>query len=92
MKTTYNSWSDFEECREGKPRVVRILLCALSDYFTPFEGSDKALSSGEKVYRERWAIVGTDYGFLHNNAGERRLWSSYSGAYSFLKKNFNTTN
>lgn len=87
MKTTYRSWDDFREARKGEPRVVRLLLCARSNYLTPIEGT-KVLYDGEKVYREFWAIVGTDYGFLHNNAGEYRLWSSYSGAHSFLNKNF----
>lgn len=28
----------------------------------------------------RWAIVGTDYGFLHTTGGDERTWRSRSGA------------
>ena len=94
MKTTYTSWDDFEECREGKPHVVRLLLCALDGYFTPIDNTNKVNSSGEKVCKESYAIAGiygdflrnADYGFRLNDYGIR-LWDSYSEAQGYLERN-----
>lgn len=35
---------------------------------------------------ERYAVIGTQYGYLHNTAGELRTWGSYSGAYKAAKR------
>lgn len=34
----------------------------------------------------RFAIVGTDYGYLHTTGGNVRTWRSYSGARRVAKK------
>jgi hypothetical protein len=34
-----------------------------------------------------YGVVGTDYGYLHNTLGSKRLWKSASSAYRWIRKN-----
>ena len=34
----------------------------------------------------RWAVVGTEYGYLHTSGGNVRTWGSYSGALMAAKR------
>lgn len=36
-----------------------------------------------------WAIVGTDYGYLHTTSGDVRTWKTRSGARKALKRYLN---
>jgi hypothetical protein len=36
--------------------------------------------------RNKWVVIGTDYGYLHNTAGEIRTWDTRSGAAAAAKK------
>jgi hypothetical protein len=56
---------------EGKPRVV-----AWIRHWTETSKAGYILRRQAPVY----SIVGTDYGWLYNTAGDVRFWNSYSGA------------
>lgn len=78
-----DSYEKLRDAQNGKlPRVARFRISATRDYLTPFK------DSGDKVYKDRFIIVGTAYGYLHSAEGGVRMWRSYSGAYKFLKANF----
>lgn len=66
---------------EGQPRVVRMVLCDNHGYLT-FAGDCGC--SIQHDY-ERFAVVGTTYGWLHSTAGDKRFWKSESGARHALK-------
>jgi len=70
--------------REGSPRVVACLLRQDSQFLTFADDSESASVNPMCV---KYAIVGCDYGWLHNTAGDIRFWSSYSAAQRFLKRN-----
>jgi len=67
---------------EGKTRVVRVVLCDNHGYLT-FAG--ECGCSIQHDY-ERYAVVGTAYGWLHNTSGEKQFWKSESGARHALKE------
>jgi hypothetical protein len=67
---------DTINAQEGAPRVVRVVLCDNHGYLT-FAG--ECGCSIQHDY-ERYAVVGTSYGWLHNSAGDKRFWGSESGA------------
>lgn len=80
-----DSWEKLIEARKlNKPQVARLHLDANSQYFTPYKDSQNAY----KVILERFIIVGTVYGCLRTTGGDIRTWTSYSGAYKFLKSKF----
>jgi hypothetical protein len=70
-------WRDYGDSRTGPPRIVKLALRTDTDYFT--------FAKEGEPQRTAYAIVGTDYGFLHNTSGSIRLWKSYSGAYKKLR-------
>lgn len=72
---------DSVDATSGAPRVVRIVLCDNHGYLT-FAG--ECSCSVQHDY-ERFAVVGTTYGWLHNTAGDIRFWQSESGARHALK-------
>jgi hypothetical protein len=65
------------DTRANPPRPVRVLLCTKHDYLT-FAGECDCRDAS--AVRERYAVAGTDYGWLHNSSGDIRFWSSASGA------------
>ncbi|QNR53946.1 hypothetical protein phiK7A1_158 [Pseudomonas phage phiK7A1] len=69
------------DANSGSPRVVRVVLCDNHGYLT-FAGDCGC--SIQHDY-ERFAIVGTTYGWLHNTAGDIRFFKSESGARHALK-------
>lgn len=69
------------DANNGSPRVVRVVLCDNHGYLT-FAGDCGC--SIQHDY-ERFAIVGTTYGWLHNTAGDIRFFKSESGARHALK-------
>lgn len=69
------------DANNGSPRVVRVVLCDNHGYLT-FAG--ECGCSVQHDY-DRYAVVGTSYGWLHNTSGDKRLWKSESGARHALK-------
>jgi len=67
---------------EGKPRVIACLLRTDTAYLT-FAGERD--DSGEHNTRVRFAMIGGNYGWLHNSVGDIRFWSSRSGARHGMK-------
>lgn len=63
--------------RTGAPRAARLILCNAHQYMT-FHGD---CEHGEETAHTRYAVIGTDYGHLHNTSGGWRLWNSPSSAY-----------
>lgn len=63
------------DTRAGVPRAVELSLCEGHDFIT-FSGT----CACNRATVKRYAVVGTAYGFLHNSAGEWRMWKSASGA------------
>ena len=74
---------DTINAREGEPRVVACLLRTDSAHLS-FAGEGENCRLNDT--RVRFAIVGTDYGWLHNSMGDYRFWSSYSAARRHLKR------
>lgn len=81
MSLTRHFSRDSVDATNGKPRVVRLVLCDNHGYLT-FAG--ECGCSVQHDY-ERFAVVGTSYGWLHNTAGDKRMWKSESGARHALK-------
>lgn len=73
---------DSVDARNGSPRVARVVLCDNHGYLT-FAGE-----CGCSIIHdyERYAVVGTDYAWLHNAAGDIRFWKSESGARKALNQ------
>lgn len=71
------TYSDSTNVYGGTPRAIRIVLCNDHGYFTPVGtcGHD-----GTNTVT-RYGVIGTDYGKLHNAAGDWRLWASASSSY-----------
>lgn len=69
----------------NQPCVIRVVLCDNHGYLT-FAGDCGC--SIQHDY-ERFAVVGTTYGWLHNAAGDVRFWKSESGARNALKNYLN---
>jgi hypothetical protein len=72
---------DTIDADKGAPRVVRVILCDNHGYLT-YAG--ECGCSRQHDY-QRFAVVGTSYGWLHNTAGDKRFWQSESGARHALK-------
>lgn len=68
--------------REGKPRAVCLSLCTKHDYLT-FSGE---CSCTVKHIKYRYAIIGTDYGWLHDTAGDTKMWDNASFAKSAIRR------
>lgn len=73
---------DSIQANSGEPRVVRVVLCDNHGYLT-FAG--ECGCSVQHDY-ERYAVVGTAYGWLHDSSGSKRFWNSESGARHALKQ------
>ena len=65
-----------------KPYVKKLTLCNNHDYLTHAESCQCDKSN----YYKKYAVFGTAYGYLHNTAGDMRLWKTYSGAYKVMRK------
>lgn len=63
--------------RQGPARAIRVILCSSHDYIT-FSGECRCAKPDEL---QRFAVVGTDYGWLHNAQGEKRIFHSARSAY-----------
>ena len=63
--------------RAGLPRPVKITLCRNHDCMT-FSGECSCTNGREKTL---YAVIGTDYGFLHTSAGDVHTWTAPGGAY-----------
>ncbi len=59
--------------RTGTPRAAKVMLKAGACFLT-FANPET------DVVQIRYAVIGTDYGWLHNSAGDIRFWKSASGA------------
>ena len=73
MAKTIPTWLDIHPREYKKPTIVRVRV------------PDSPFSWGPKS-QILFAIVGTDYGYLHTTGGDLRTWKSYSGAYRILKQ------
>lgn len=62
--------------REGDTRPVKLALCNNHQYLT-FSGECDCAPKNDKT---KYAVIGTAYGWLHNSAGDIRMWNSASGA------------
>ena len=62
-----------DNIRTGRPRAVRA-----PDYMYH--------SRTPASLRTKWVVIGTDYGYLHNTAGEVRTWDTRSGAAAAAKR------
>lgn len=73
-----------EACKAsvGSPRVIRVVLCDNHGYLT-FAGECGCSVTHDY---ERFAVVGTAYGWLHSKSGDIRFWKSESGARHALKQ------
>lgn len=60
-----------------QPTVVQVDLCLNHPYYT----LASVCHCKEKLVITRYAVAGTDYGYLHTTGGSMRLWKSKSGAY-----------
>jgi hypothetical protein len=65
-------WADIHPRSYAKPTVVR--------FRTPT--SQFSWAPAPEV---RYAVCGTEYGYLHTTAGGVRTWGSYSGAHKAAK-------
>ena len=63
--------------RGGYPRAVKLALCANHGGYFTFAGE---CACAEKSVVYKFAVIGTDYGWLHNTAGEVKTFLSESGA------------
>ena len=63
--------------RAGTPRAVKLKLCTNHGGYITFAGE---CSCAEKPLAYKFAIIGTDYGWLHNTAGDVKTFLSESGA------------
>lgn len=70
---------------ENLPHVKRLTLCNNHDYLTHAD----TCQCGKAHHYAKFAVFGTDYGHLHNAAGDMRLWKTYSGAYAAMRKYLN---
>ena len=68
---------------EGEPRVVACLLRTDTPYLT---FADERPDSAPHNTRIRYAMLGGNYGWLHNSAGDIRFWDSASGARAGMKR------
>lgn len=68
--------------RASRPRVVCCLLRTDRQFLTFADDCEGEATDSNT--RKRWAICGTDYGWLHNSAGEIRWWGSRSDAVQHL--------
>lgn len=85
MQTISNR--DGVDIRAGKPRVVKLALCANHGYLT-FSGECQCIKANNYGY-ERFAIIGTQYGWLHNTAGDVRMFKSDRAArHAMVSKGF----
>ena len=66
-------WLDINPREYSKPTIVR--------FRTPIP----EFSWGPPI-KVLYAVVGTDYGYLHNLRGGVRVWNSRSGAYKAMRK------
>ena len=73
MAKTIPTWFDIHPREYKKPTIIRFRVPA------------SQFSWGPKS-QILFAIVGTDYGYLHTTGGDLRTWKSYSGAYRILKQ------
>lgn len=73
MAKTIPTWFDIHPREYKKPTIIR------------FRAPASQFSRGPKS-QILFAIVGTDYGYLHTTGGDLRTWKSYSGAYRILKQ------
>ncbi len=71
------------QAREGEPRVIAVRIRTDTPFLT-FAGEREGSTAANTVVR--YAIVGTDYGWLHTSAGDKRFWRSRSGAARFLRQ------
>ena len=76
-----NYLPDYELIHSAEPKVVRLVLCDNHGYLT-YAG--QCACSVQHDY-ERFAIVGTSYGWLHTSSGDIRLFKSESRARAALK-------
>jgi hypothetical protein len=67
--------------RATAPKVARLVLCDNHGYLT-YAGE---CSCSVQHDFERFLVVGTTYGVLHNTAGDMRLFKSESAARRALK-------
>ncbi|WCD44249.1 hypothetical protein Lumi_110 [Xylophilus phage Lumi] len=63
-------------------QVIGLFLCHNHDYLT-YSGECSCTQKKEVL---KFAIVGTDYGWLHTTSGDPRFWGSRSGARAKLKR------
>lgn len=63
--------------RGGAPRAVKLTLCTNHGGYFTFAGE---CACAEKSVVYKFAVIGTDYGWLHNTAGEVKTFLSGSGA------------
>ena len=63
--------------RVGAPRAVKLTLCGNHGGYFTFAGE---CSCTEKAVVDKFAVIGTAYGWLHNTAGEVKTFLSESGA------------
>ena len=80
---TYRTRSEVDP-RVGEPRVVCCLLRTDRQFLTFADDCEGEATDSNT--RKRWAVCGTDYGWLHNCAGEIRWWDSRSEAEQYLTK------
>lgn len=66
-------WIDINPREYPKPTIVR------------FRTPTSRFSWGPPT-KVLYAVVGTDYGYLHTSGGDVRVWNSYSGAYKAMRK------
>ena len=76
------TFTNYPQTRPGPPRVVRVLLCRNHDYLT-FAGTCDCHQSASYT---KFAVIGTDYGWLRRTDGDPRFWLSASGARHALRR------
>ena len=80
---TYTSWPDMSEIRSGKPRAIRLVIRNDTDFLTlAGDRPDGNASNTKTVY----AMIGGNYGWLHDSAGNIRFFKSASSAYRVARE------
>lgn len=71
--------------RKGQPRVAKMVLCSnwIHGGFITYA---KLCKCREEFNYNRYAVIGTNYGFLHTTSGDIATWKTASGARHAAKR------
>jgi len=83
MRHVIHETRETVNAREGEPRVVCVRLRTDTPFLTFAGDREGSNLNNTRIY---YAIVGTDYGWLHNTAGDVQFWKRRISAVTRLRE------